>query len=159
MKKIIIFGNSSSGKSTLAKKLAQQEQLPHLDLDTIAWLPVVPPTRSPLVSSKQQIDNFIETNDTWVIEGCYTDLLALVVTQASEIIFMNLPIELCIENAKNRSWEEHKYSSKTEQDANLPMLIEWISQYQTRKDTFSLNAHQQLFNHFKKEKTLITSNR
>lgn len=159
MKKIIIFGNSSSGKSTLAKKLASQNKIAHLDLDTLAWLPKVPPTRTPLVNSSKQIRCFIKENDAWVIEGCYTDLIELIIKQASEIIFMDLSIKLCIENAKNRPWETHKYSSKAEQDANLPMLIDWISQYKTRKDTFSLNAHQQLFNHFKKEKTLITYNR
>ena len=37
MEKILIFGNSSSGKSTLAKELSNQNNLTHLDLDTIAW--------------------------------------------------------------------------------------------------------------------------
>ena len=38
-RKLVIFGNSASGKSSLAKKLAEQAQLAHLDLDTLAWLP------------------------------------------------------------------------------------------------------------------------
>lgn len=40
-----------------------------------------------------------------------TDLLKLVQAQSSEIIFMNLPIELCIANAKARPWEPHKYDT------------------------------------------------
>lgn len=158
MKKIIIFGNSGSGKSTFAKKLAHADNLSHLDLDSLAWLPTLPPTRAPLKSSQQQISQFINTNKAWVIEGCYTDLLELAIPYASEIIFMNLPIETCIENAKNRPWEAHKYSSKAAQDENLPMLIDWISQYSNREDTFSLNAHKKLFAQFSATKTLITSN-
>jgi len=37
MEKILIFGNSSEGKTTLAKELSLQNNLAHLDLDTLAW--------------------------------------------------------------------------------------------------------------------------
>ena len=37
---------------------------------------------------------------------------------------MNLPIGACIANAKQRSWEPHKYASKEAQDANLELLME-----------------------------------
>jgi adenylate kinase family enzyme len=33
---LVIFGNSSSGKSTLAQRLAGANALAHLDLDTLA---------------------------------------------------------------------------------------------------------------------------
>ena len=36
MNKVLIFGNSASGKSTLALNLASQYKLSHLDLDTLA---------------------------------------------------------------------------------------------------------------------------
>jgi adenylate kinase family enzyme len=35
--KILIFGNSGSGKSTMAKRHSEQSGLAHLDLDSIAW--------------------------------------------------------------------------------------------------------------------------
>ena len=59
MRKVLIFGNSGSGKSTLAKELAEKEELAHLDLDTLAWLPVLPPKRAPLVESESKIIEFI----------------------------------------------------------------------------------------------------
>lgn len=37
--KILIFGNSGSGKSTYAKRLAAAHALSHLDLDSIVWEP------------------------------------------------------------------------------------------------------------------------
>jgi len=37
MENILIFGNSSFGKSTLAKELFLQNNLAYLDLITIAW--------------------------------------------------------------------------------------------------------------------------
>lgn len=156
--KIVIFGNSGSGKSTLASSLAKENELEHMELDTIAWLPTSPPTRMPLEQSKEQISHFTSRNKKWVIEGCYADLLQLVINEATEVIFLNLPVETCVENAKTRPWEPHKYESKKAQDANLAMLIDWIKQYEVRSDTFSKNAHVKLYSEYTGLKKEYTSN-
>ena len=158
MRKVLIFGNSASGKSTLAKQLAQSENLAHLDLDLLAWQPTNPPTRTPLVDSRKTIEQFIQQHTSWVIEGCYTDLLAIAEAASSEVIFMNLPVAQCIANAKSRPWEPHKYDSKEAQDANLAMLIEWISQYESREDTFSKNAHTEFYQNYLGDKKMLISN-
>ena len=93
-----------------------------------------------------------------MIEGCYSDLIELVIAEASEVIFLDLPVAQCLENAKGRPWEPHKYSSKAAQDANLDMLLDWISQYTERDDTFSRAAHLALYEAFNGEKLIYTSN-
>jgi adenylate kinase family enzyme len=158
LSKFVIFGNSGSGKSTLAKELALKNHLAHLDLDTVAWKPIRPPERLSILESSKSINDFLITNSGWVVEGCYSDLLELVTQQADEIIFLNLPVPACIENAKNRPWEPHKYENKEAQDANLEMLINWISQYTVRTDTFSKSAHEKLFSEFQGKKTMYVSN-
>jgi hypothetical protein len=85
-------------------------------------------------------------------------LLELAEPHSNEIIFMNLSIEMCILNAKSRPWEPHKYKSKQAQDNNLNMLIDWISQYTNRDDTFSLLAHQNFYNNYSGKKRIISSN-
>jgi uncharacterized protein (TIGR00251 family) len=158
--KIVVFGNSGSGKSTLAKQLAGSKNLAHLDLDTIAWLPTNPPLRAPLDKCGQQISTFVRAHDNWVIEGCYTDLLELAGEGCTEIIFMDIPVEQCIDNARNRAWEPHKYISKEAQDNNLAMLIEWIEAYATREDVFSFLSHLGFYERFTRKKTrYITNNR
>ncbi|BFM13098.1 DNA topology modulation protein [Simiduia litorea] len=152
MSNTLIFGNSGSGKSTLAKKISTEQNAAHLDLDTIAWQASVPPMRKPIVESKAKIDSFINANKHWVIEGCYADLLALAVGNADKLIYLDLPVADCIANAKKRPWEPHKYETKAAQDANLTMLIDWISQYPTRDDTFSRQAHLNLYEAFIGEK-------
>ena len=127
MKRTIIFGNSAAGKSTLAREISLIESLPHFDLDLVAWQATTPPTRKPLMESKKEINDFVSANEDWVIEGCYADLLEIVMPLASDLVFLNLPIETCINNAKNRQWEPHKYESKQAQDANLEMLLDWIA--------------------------------
>ena len=158
MTKVVIFGNSGSGKSTLAKNFVSKSLSAHLDLDSIAWKPTHPPKRKPLEESSVLINDFLGDHESWVVEGCYSDLLELVLPSADELIFLNLPIAACIKNAKNRPWEPHKYESKEAQDANLEMLIDWISQYDSRSDTFSKAAHETLFKSFKGKKTMLTSN-
>ncbi len=93
-----------------------------------------------------------------MIEGCYSDLLEIVAPFSTEIIFLDLPIEQCIKNAKSRPWEPHKYESTEAQDANLEMLIAWISQYEQRQDSFSRCAHENFYTRYIGKKTLYKSN-
>jgi adenylate kinase family enzyme len=171
LQKIIIFGNSGSGKSTLAKKFAADKELAHLDLDTIAWLATSPPRRKLITDSAKEIEFFTQNHESWVIEGCYSDLLELLIIdsqldaidnmgtcEANEMFFLDLPIEICIRNAEQRAWEPHKYSSKQDQDDNLEMLIDWIKNYETRTDSFSKESHQALYDSFKGKKTTIKDN-
>jgi len=155
---IVIFGNSGSGKSTLAKHLAMKNNLAHLDLDTVAWKPVQPPERMLISESHALISKFLGANKDWLVEGCYSDLLELVTIEADEVIFLNLPISMCITNAKNRPWEPHKYKSKESQDTNLNMLTNWISNYTSRDDTFSKTAHQKLYDDWQGKKAMYVSN-
>ena len=156
--KIIIFGNSGSGKSTLAKKLAKARTLSHLDLDTLAWLPSNPPMRAPLEESRRKIETFMVARPSWVIEGCYSDLLEMAAPEASEIIFLNLEVAQCVENARQRPWEAHKYSSPEAQNENLAMLIRWIEDYYERQDVFSFEAHRAFFEGFPGPKTEYRTN-
>ncbi len=158
MRKVLIFGNSGSGKSTLAKALQDTDGLAHLDLDTLAWLPTSEPERRPLSESKADIDAFREAHEDWVIEGCYADLIELAVPHATELFFMDLSVEDCKANARRRPWEPHKYATRESQDANLPMLLDWIAQYEEREGPFSRAAHLSLFEGFTGKKTRFTHN-
>ena len=158
MNKILIFGNSGSGKSTLAKFYSDKYNLYHLDLDTLAWLDTIPPVRRPLEESKKSIMKVINKNKSWVIEGCYSDLLDIAIKEANKVIFLNPGIETCIDNCKKRPWEPHKYKSIEEQDENLDMLINWIKEYPARNDEFSFMSHNKLFKEFTGKKEEYSSN-
>ncbi len=148
MRKVVIFGNSGAGKTTLARKLAREEGLAHLDLDGLAWEPTSPPTRRPVESSAEAIRQFTARHDRWVIEGCYSDLLSLAAPDCTQLIFLNPGVLACVQNCRSRPWEPNKYESQAAQDANLEMLIEWVGAYETRQDEFSLEAHRRLFDAF-----------
>ena len=158
MSRTLIFGNSGSGKSTLAAHIHQRDNVPHFDLDTVAWQSGSPPIRNPLPLSIKLINNDISLQQDWVIEGCYSDLLLELLPLATRIIYLDLPQKICVKNAKNRPWEPHKYSSKQQQDANLKMLIKWIEEYDSRNDNFSRQSHLAIYNAFSGEKIRLKDN-
>ena len=158
MRKILIFGNSGSGKSTLAMKMKANFSLQHLDLDVLAWEKTQPPTRKALSESVSILDIFMSKHNSWVIEGCYADLLTYVSQSANEIIFLNPGNEICIDRCKSREWEPHKYESKDAQDKNLDMLMEWVNEYDKREGETSLKSHKSLFSSFMGKKIEVRNN-
>jgi adenylate kinase family enzyme len=158
MERIIIFGNSGSGKSTLAKALTKLHGTEQLDLDTIAWEADRPGVRADFEESREALLRFIEQSESWVIEGCYSELLKVAANYCTEMIFLNPGIEACVENCRARPWEAHKYATPEAQDANLSMLIEWVREYETRDDEFSLWEHRKLFDTHEGRKTEYKSN-
>ena len=157
MAKVLVFGNSGSGKTTLASKLEREFDMAHLDLDTLAWLPGSPPQRRTLAESKQLIREFTSSNKSWVVEGCYTDLLQLITDDADQAVLLDIPVESCVDNARYRPFEPHKYSSEAAQNHNLAMLVQWIQDYPDRKDTCSSRAHKRLLRAFKGPTAVLSS--
>ena len=144
-RRVVVVGNSGSGKSSFAKALG----LPHLDLDTLAWTAGEPPARTPLDEAGRRIEQFaLENESGWVIEGCYADLAQVALPLASELVFLDLPVQRCQAHARARPWEPHKYPSKEAQDANLEMLLGWIAGYPEREGPLGRAAHVALYEEF-----------
>ena len=132
----------------MAKDLSSLDSLTHLDLDTVAWLNSSAPTRKDKSESVALIDSFIQSHQRSVIEGCYGDLIEMLLPYADDLIYLDTRTERCIKNAQSRPFEPHKYESKKEQNQNLDMLIKWIKSYETRKDSLSKKYHEQIFNEY-----------
>lgn len=143
--KIVVYGNSGSGKSTYAQALAAQHGLAHLDLDTIVWEPgqiAVPRTPEAIA---QSLTAFIAAEPQWVIEGCYGELVERAARDCTELVFLNPGLEACQANNRRRPWEPHKYASMAQQDAMLANLQAWVAAYYTRDDAWSYLAHRRIF--------------
>ena len=146
--RILIFGNSGSGKTTMARELTQSLGLAYLDLDTITWDPTALMVRRPFAESVAALADFIAAHPSWVIEGCYGDLIERAVPHCSDLRFLNPGVEACVAHCRNRPWEPAKYASREAQDALLDHLIAWVRQYETREDEFSLARHRAIFDGF-----------
>ena len=97
MTRIIVYGNSGAGKTTLARQFERRHKLPLLDLDTIAW-EADWGQRALLSASISRLRDFIESNAGWIVEGCYSDLIEMAIPYCTELHFLNPGIEACVEN-------------------------------------------------------------
>lgn len=146
--KLLVFGNSGSGKSTFARATAAQNGLAHLDLDSIVWEPGKIAVQRPAADIAESLHAFIAANPNWVIEGCYGELVQAAAPYCTELIFLNPGLDVCLANNRLRPWEPHKYASPAEQDAMLENLQKWVAAYYARDDAWSYKAHRAIFDAF-----------
>lgn len=144
--KTVLLGNAGAGKSTLACKLQEIESAERLSLDELAFSGSA--ERRPLQDSVADAIGFIESTDSWIVEGCYSDILEPILPYADKLIFLNPGVEQCVEHCKARPWEPEKFASQEEQDANLNNLINWVREYETRDDEYGLKRHHKIFDSF-----------
>ena len=144
--KVILLGNAGAGKSTLARRLLQKQQVARLSLDEVAFSTAT--ERRPLDESIAEVQDFIEKNENWIIEGCYADILEPVLDACEELYFLNPGIETCVAHCMARPWEPEKFVSAEEQNQNLQNLLKWVRAYESRDDEYGLKRHRALFESF-----------
>jgi len=123
--KVLVFGNSGSGKSTYARALAAREGLAHLDSDSIVWgfgEPGKIAVQRPEEAVAASLRNFIDSHAAWVIEGCYGELIRAASVHCTLLVFLNPGIDACLANNLKRPWESHKYPSLELQNSMLDQL-------------------------------------
>ncbi|OYT73918.1 MAG: shikimate kinase [Chloracidobacterium sp. CP2_5A] len=148
--RVILLGNARAGKSAMARQLARSQSIPWLSLDEITWAEGA--ERLPLEESAQALRAFLDSNERWVIEGCYSDLIELALPFCDELRFLNPGIEVCVAHCLKRPWEPEKFSSEKEQKETLANLIAWVQEYETRADECGLKRHRRLFESFSGKK-------
>jgi adenylate kinase family enzyme len=153
--KLILLGNAGAGKSTMARRIIGDEPIPCLSLDEIAWDDG--PKRKPLEVSLRMLPAFIQSNEQWIVEGCYSDLIQVALPYCTELRFLNPGIEVCVAHCHRRPWEPEKFSSPEDQASMLTQLVQWVRQYETREDEYGLRRHRQVFERFPGRKREYTS--
>ncbi|PKM22132.1 MAG: shikimate kinase [Gammaproteobacteria bacterium HGW-Gammaproteobacteria-14] len=144
--RMILLGNAGSGKSTLAKRLIGGQPATRLSLDEVAFRDGA--ERRPLEDSIADVRRFIAGNESWIIEGCYADIIEPILDECEELVFLNPGVDVCIAHCRARPWEPEKFASREEQDKNLENLIAWVAAYNTRSDEYGLEQHQAVYRAF-----------
>ncbi|VVQ17992.1 hypothetical protein PS934_04580 [Pseudomonas fluorescens] len=141
----LIIGNSGSGKSWLAQRLAEQLHLPWTDLDRIHWLSdehSIPRPRNEALG----MAHGVASEERWVIEGVYGWIVSEILHRATALIWLCVDDEDCVANIRQR---------ETQDDERLVALLEWAGSYRTRDDSSGFAAHQRLFEGFTDSKTRL----
>ena len=108
MKRIMIIGNAGAGKTTVARALAENLNLPLHHLDKILWLPGW--KKMDKEDMKKKIEK-ITAEDEWIIDGNFRSTIKQLSERADTIIYLNLSTIRCIYRIVKR-----RYSGKVRTD-------------------------------------------
>lgn len=88
MLRVAVVGTSCSGKTTLARKIANSNRIPHIELDAIYWKPNWTPL--PVDKFRRAVEVEV-AREEWVIDGNYSKVRDIIWSRANHLIWLNLP--------------------------------------------------------------------
>lgn len=101
--KTAVIGYSGSGKSTLAAKLAQQQGISPLHLDTVFWLPGW--KQRDRVEMRDLVGEYLDSHSEWVVDGNYSRILfERRMEEAECIVLMQFSPIACL----IRAWKRYR---------------------------------------------------
>lgn len=163
MKKIVVIGNSASGKSTLSVKIKEQLDLPIYHLDKILWKAGW--ERTPEDEFRAKHEEILKS-EKWIIDGvAYKSTIEERFVVADMIVFLDTPLGICKERALQRMHEDlerpNPYVSEgcpyplelvKEQNETIDrfhneyrdFVVELVNKYETTKSVYQLSTDQQI---------------
>ncbi len=146
MKKVIVIGCPGGGKSTFSKELHKITGIPLFHLDLMFWN-----------KDKTTVDRCVFVDrlstiiqkDQWIIDGNYASTMELRLKECDTVIFLDYPLEICLEGIRQRHGKARSDMpwTETEEDAefiefiknfnkqNRPHIIELLKKH-TNKNIF-----------------------
>ncbi len=98
--RVIIVGNTNSGKSTLARTLSQRLNLPYTELDALYWGPNWTPTPTPILREKITA---VARQPRWVMDGNYSMARDIIWHYADTLIWLDFPLPVILYRLIRRS--------------------------------------------------------
>ena len=131
--KILIFGASGSGTTTLANSLSQKTNFPHLDIDNYYWEitnPIFQKKVEKEVSQRNVLQDFQKQNDV-VVSGSMVSWGEVWVTAFDLVIFIYLKNDIRMQRLKEREVERYgdKLLSDKVTQENSKAFLEWANNY------------------------------
>jgi len=99
--RIVVIGVTSSGKSTLAEKVAKRFNLTFIELDALHWEPGW--TEAPLDVFRSRIEGAMQSGK-WIIAGNYQIARDLVWPRAEAVIWLDYPFLLVLKQLTRRTF-------------------------------------------------------
>jgi adenylate kinase family enzyme len=100
MKRVVVIGTSCSGKTTLARRLAEMLGTTHIELDSIHWKPNWRPR---LDEEFRRLTAEAILPERWVADGNYNQVRDIVWVKAATIIWLNYPFHVVMWRALSRT--------------------------------------------------------
>lgn len=115
MKRILITGNAGSGKTTLARRVAERLDLPCSSLDTVVWRSGW--KKTPPEERAEMIREMIRPG-AWVIDGVSPE----VQEAADTVVFLDVPRRISFRRVCVRNWR-YLFRSRPELPPGCPEIL------------------------------------
>ena len=87
---VVVYGPTGSGKTTVASRIAQHIGVPHIELDSVIWLPDW--TQKPPAEFRADVSALLEKHtDGWVFDGVYPQARELTLPLADTVVWLRPP--------------------------------------------------------------------
>lgn len=129
MKRILIIGCPGSGKSYLAKKMGLILNLPVIHMDNLYWKK--DKTSISVSELENKLKPYLET-DSWIIDGNYHDTLKSRLKYATDVFFLDVSREECVQGMLERIDQERDDIPWVETKEDAEELIAWTIDYEKR---------------------------
>ena len=129
MNRILVIGCPGAGKTYFAKALSKIIGIPVIHMDNLYW------NKDKTSISKEELENKLLPylkEDKWIIDGNYHDILKQRLEYATDVFFLNMPRETCIEGILERIDKPRDDIPWVETKKDAIDLIEWTIDYEVR---------------------------
>lgn len=100
MHRIAVVGTSCSGKTTFARQLGEVLDVPHVEMDTLHWMPN---WRMRPRDEFRALVAEVVSRDRWVLDGNYGRTRDLVLPRATHVVWLNYPFATVFWRALTRT--------------------------------------------------------
>ena len=97
--RVVVTGNSGSGKSTVATRIGTALRLPVHDLDALYWLSHG--KERPSGDAKALVGQ-VAAGSGWIIEGVWAELLEVALARATVLVWLDLSWGECLQGLLQR---------------------------------------------------------
>ena len=160
-RKILIFGATNSGKSTLAKILSKKLKIRHYDMDDIFWKRKYDQKRT-----DKQCEKLLKIKckkKQWIIEGAYSRWVECAIKSADFIILLKIPLRKLVfrltKRTIKRKLSRDRKKRNRESFKDYKLLLKFAKKYGKKNDIGGYETHKQLSEKHKKEFIILKNNR
>jgi adenylate kinase family enzyme len=93
LKRVLIIGSGGSGKTTVARRVAERTRLPLIHLDSLYWRAGWQPT--PADEWRATVEQLV-SRDAWILDGNYGGTLDRRFQACDTVVFLDLPQIVCL---------------------------------------------------------------
>lgn len=158
MKRIIVLGNSGTGKTTLGRILSKKLNITPLHLDAIYWLPNWNHINKELFIRK--LVTFFKKNESWVIDGNYSnsESFDLRLKLADTIIYLDYETKVSIDGIVSRERQYNKQHRSDMAEGCIEKIDNEFLDYVSNFNKFKGKYIKGYIQKYKKKKTVLIFN-